>query len=58
MVERNNNEEQRLRIARTLQRLVKATAELEALNQPKVTVELTPHAPRDRRVPPCQRDHA
>ena len=56
MVEYNNDEERRLRVARTLRRLAEATAELEALKHPKVTVELTPLAPRDPRVPPRKWD--
>jgi len=56
MVQRNNDEERRLRIELTLQRLVKATAELEALKQPKVTMELTPLPPRDPRLSPRKWD--
>jgi len=56
MIERNNNEELRRRIERTLQRLVKATAELEALKHPPVTVELPPLAPRDPGLPPRKWD--
>jgi hypothetical protein len=51
MVECNNDEERRLRIQRTLQRLVKATADLEALRRPKVTEELGPLVPRDPNKP-------
>lgn len=51
MVECNNDEERYLRIQRTLQRLVKASAELEALRRPKVTVELVPLVPRDPNKP-------
>ena len=57
MVERNNDEERRLRIERTIQRLFKATAELEALNHPKAALELAPLAYRDPRVPRHERDH-
>jgi hypothetical protein len=56
MVECNNDEERRLRIQRTLQRLVKATAELEALKHPKVIVELAPLTPRDPQMPPRKWD--
>ena len=56
MVESNNNEELRLRVARTLQRLVKATAELEALTHPKAIVELAPLMPRDPRKSPHNGD--
>jgi hypothetical protein len=42
MVECNNEEERRHRIELTLHRLVKATAELEALKHPPVTRHLTP----------------
>ena len=56
MIERNNDEERRLRIEWTLQRLFKATAELEALKHPKATMELTPLALRDPRVPPRKWD--
>jgi len=52
MVDCNNDEERRLRIQLTLHRLVKATAELEALKHPPVTVHLLPLAPRDPRLPP------
>jgi hypothetical protein len=51
MVESNNDEERRLRIQRTLQRLVKATADLEMLRHPKVTVELVPLVHRDPNKP-------
>jgi hypothetical protein len=50
MVESNNGEERRLRIQATLRRLIKATAELEALRRPKITVELPPLALRDPRL--------
>ena len=56
MVKHNNDEERRLRIERTLQRLVKATAELEALKYPRTTMELTPLALRDPRLPPRKWD--
>ena len=56
MVESNNDEERRLWVTRTLQRLVKATAELEALKHPKAIVELAPFTPRDPRLPPRKWD--
>jgi hypothetical protein len=46
MIECNNDEERRFRIERTLQRLVKASADLETLRDPPVTVALTPLGPR------------
>lgn len=49
MVECNNDDERRIRIQRTLQRLTQAAAELEALKQPKATAELPPIARRDPR---------
>jgi len=57
MVECNNDAERHLRIQRTLQRLVKATAELEAPRRPKVSTDLPPFAPRDPRTPLRTWDH-
>jgi len=56
MIECNDDEERRLRVELTLERLVKATAELKALTHPTVIVELAPLAPRDPRVPPRKWD--
>jgi hypothetical protein len=56
MIESNNDEERSLRIERTLERLVKATAELEALRHPKVTTEFAPLPARDPRQPPRKWD--
>ena len=56
MIERNNDAERRFRIQATLRRLIKATAELEALKRPKSIVELPPLAPRDPRLPPRRWD--
>jgi hypothetical protein len=51
MVEYNNEEERLLRIERTLARLVRATAELQAINRLKVIVETPPLVPRQPRTP-------
>jgi hypothetical protein len=56
MVERDNDEERRLRIQTMLRRLVTATTELEALKRPKAIVELQPLAPRDPHLPPRKWD--
>jgi hypothetical protein len=56
MVERDNDEERRLRIQTMLRRLVTATAELEVLKGPKAIVELQPLAPREPRRPPRKWD--
>jgi hypothetical protein len=50
-VKSNNDEERRLRVQRTLQRLVKATAELEELQRPKGSVERLSIAPGDPSPP-------
>jgi hypothetical protein len=50
ILEGTTQAERRLRLLRTVQRLVKATAELEAL-KPKDIVELASLTPRDRQMP-------
>jgi hypothetical protein len=56
MVESNNDAERRIRIQRTLQRLVKATAELEELQHPKASADLSSLVLREPRPPSRQQE--